>query len=71
MLRVKGGQVAPDTKKSTLRRDFEEINVKCSDTAMENTHLNIGDIISFKGKLNFDKKSGLVIQNIRKFEKKE
>jgi hypothetical protein len=71
ILHVKGGTAAPDTKKSTLQRDFDEINVKCSDNAMEDVQMKVGDKISFKGKLNNDRKMGLLIQNIRKFEKIE
>ena len=68
-MHVKGGTAAPDTKKSTLQREFEEINVKCSENAMTEFKLQKGDKISFKGKLNNDRKAGLLIQNIRKFEK--
>ncbi len=38
---------------------------KCNDQFK----LQKGDKISFKGKLNNDRKAGLLIQNIRKFEK--
>jgi hypothetical protein len=69
LLAIKGGQAAPDDKKSTLRRDFPLINAKASENALEKFDLKIGNVISFTGQLKNDKSLKWVIQNIRKFTK--
>lgn len=69
LIQVKGGEAATDKKKNTLRRKFEKINAKCSESAMEKYKLEVGDVVNFLGKLKKDKKLKLLIQNVRKFEK--
>lgn len=69
LVHVKGGQVTRDSKKATQRFNFDEINVRSSSNAMIKFDLNVGDIISFKGKLKSDNFSGDVIKNVRKFTK--
>lgn len=66
LLYLKGGEAAPDTKKSTLHRPFNEINIRISDNLIEKTPIKIGDKITFKGKLKKDKALGVVLQNIMK-----
>lgn len=66
LLHLKGGEAAPDTKKSTLHRPFNEINIRISDNLIEKTPITIGNKITFKGKLKKDKALGVVLQNIMK-----
>jgi hypothetical protein len=69
LILLKNGQAASDVKKSTLKRDFDLIVAKSSKNAFEKYELKVGDKVSFNGKLKNDKKLGLLLQNIRKFEK--
>lgn len=69
ILHVKNGQASSTNKKDTLWRDFSEINVKCSQNAMEKYELEIGDLVNFNGKLKKHRNLGSIIQNIRKFVK--
>ncbi len=71
MIRLEGGEGAPDTKKSTLHRELGEINAKCSENAFEKYELEEGDVVSFNGKYKEDSKDGVVLQRIMKFDKKE
>lgn len=68
LLKIEGGEVAPDKKKNTIRKPLDQINVKCSEHAMETYELKVGQKITFNGKLKDDKKLKLLIQNVRKFE---
>jgi hypothetical protein len=66
LIHIIGGEAASDTKKSTLHRPFNEINIRISDNLFEKTPIKVGDKISFKGKLKKDKALGVVLQNIMK-----
>lgn len=68
LVQIKGGEAAPDTKKSTLHRPFEKINIKISDSLKDKVDLKPGDRITFNGKLKKDKK-GVLLQNIVKITK--
>lgn len=67
-MKVKGGTVAPDTKKSTEKKPFLEINVKISANAMAEFKMKPGDKVSFNGQLKMDAKLGRIVQNVRKFD---
>ena len=69
LLQIQGGSAAPSDDKEVLWRDFEKMNVKCSDGAMDKYELKVGDKITFNGKLKKSKKQ-ILLQNIRKFDKK-
>lgn len=69
LLQVKGGKLAADKKKDSLQRDFDILNVKCSENAIEKFELKMGDIISFNGQVKNDNKLKIIVQNVRKFEK--
>ncbi|TFF87864.1 MAG: hypothetical protein EU550_02440 [Promethearchaeota archaeon] len=70
ILTVEGGLVASDNKKSTEKIEFEKINARCSENAMNKYKLKVGDKISFNGRFKKHNRFGFLIQNIRKFTKK-
>lgn len=70
ILRVKEGSAAgtKGTKKiPAIQRDFEVINARCSENAKEKFKLEVGDVVSFNGRLKDDRYLGLIVQNVRKF----
>ncbi|WP_457559208.1 hypothetical protein [Candidatus Harpocratesius sp.] len=69
LLHIKGGTAAPDRKQTSIQKEFEFINAKCSESVMEKNELKVGDMVNFLGKLKNDKKLKIILQNIRKFEK--
>jgi hypothetical protein len=72
VIHLKGGTVAgtKGTKKTpAIQRDFEDINARCTEKAKDNFSLEVGDVVSFTGRLKDDRYLGLIVQNIRKFEK--
>ncbi len=71
LLRVEGGQAAPNKDKDTLRRDLDKANVKSSTNAFEKYELDVGDEVSFNSKYKKDRNLGVLLQNIRKFYKEE
>ena len=71
MLKIPGVYVAFKGDLTELKRDFVEINAKCSENAMKKFELEVGDILKFTGKANNHKNFGWIIQNVRKFEKEQ
>ncbi len=69
ILSVKDGKASAEGKKESLYREFDNVNVKCSENAMEKFALEVNDHIAFNGKLKKHRSFGWIIQNIRKFEK--
>ncbi len=63
--RVKGGQIAPDRRKTTKRRSFTEIRVRLNKKIAEQLKLAPGDKITFKGELGKNKFFGLIFLNVR------
>jgi hypothetical protein len=69
LLRIKGGEIAPDIKKETLHRALDQANVKISEILMKNTNIKVGDKITFNAKFKKDRKQGILLQNIKKIVK--
>ncbi|MBN2150986.1 MAG: hypothetical protein JW839_06060 [Candidatus Lokiarchaeota archaeon] len=66
---LRGGEAAPDAKKSTQHEPFAEIRARLSDTIVNETKLAPGDRITFNGRLKDDKYFGLLLQNVKKVTK--
>jgi hypothetical protein len=69
LVHVKGGEAAPDIKKSTEHQKLSEIKVRLSENLVDEIKIAVGDKITFKGKLKDDKYFGLMLHNVKKVSK--
>jgi len=65
---VENGIIEAEIDEELIQEKFNIVSVRCSENAMNKYNLKIGDIITFKGSLENDRKHGLLIKNVRKFE---
>jgi hypothetical protein len=68
LVKAKDGMVS-DGQKDGRTEPFEFINFKISESLCEKSQLQIGEKVSFKGKITTHRKLGFILQNIRKLDK--